>query len=132
MFQYLVLQLPCFGFHIHYSGRDSVEQIDLHERDKSGDNTDLDIIDNNKDSKESVSDKEDSLEHNKPQAHVPKNDKMNIDKESNWSPKEAPLMTKWAADVDPENPHPYYPRPMMVRNEWASLNGLWDFAIVDR
>ena len=57
---------------------------------------------------------------------------MNVDTKTGWSPKKAPLMTKWAEDVDPENPHPHYPRPLMVRQEWASLNGLWDFAIVDR
>ena len=24
-----------------------------------------------------------------------------------------------------------YPRPMMVRNEWVCLNGIWDYIITD-
>ena len=47
-----------------------------------------------------------------------------------WEPKGNHIKTRWAADVDPENILPEYPRPLMVRNEWANLNGLWDYAIV--
>ncbi|MGE5191724.1 MAG: beta-galactosidase, partial [Deltaproteobacteria bacterium] len=46
-----------------------------------------------------------------------------------WKPKRAPLMTRWAKEVDPKNPLPEYPRPQMVRDRWANLNGLWDYAI---
>ena len=46
-----------------------------------------------------------------------------------WASKEAPLMTKWSKDIDPENPHPEYPRPQLVRKKWRSLNGIWDFQI---
>ena len=46
-----------------------------------------------------------------------------------WASKEAPLMTKWSKDIDPENPHPEYPRPQLVRKKWKSLNGIWDFQI---
>ncbi len=46
-----------------------------------------------------------------------------------WAAKEAPLMTRWAADVSPDNVHPEYPRPQMEREEWLNLNGLWEFAI---
>src|SRR5689334_16269735 len=48
---------------------------------------------------------------------------------ADWKPLQAPLMTKWAKDVDPAKPHPEYPRPQMVRKDWLSLNGLWDYAI---
>ncbi|MEK7668535.1 MAG: sugar-binding domain-containing protein, partial [Gemmatimonadota bacterium] len=41
-------------------------------------------------------------------------------------------MTRWAAEVSPVNARPEYPRPMMVREEWLSLNGLWDYAITPR
>jgi len=46
-----------------------------------------------------------------------------------WKPAEGPLMTKWAGQVAPENAHPEYPRPQMVRADWLNLNGLWDYAI---
>jgi len=48
---------------------------------------------------------------------------------ADWQPKQAPLMTKWAKDVDPAKPHPEYPRPQMVRKDWLNLNGLWEFAV---
>ena len=44
-----------------------------------------------------------------------------------WKMKEAALMTPWAADVDPENVLPEYPRPIMEREEWLNLNGVWQF-----
>ena len=46
-----------------------------------------------------------------------------------WSPAEIPIQTPWAADVSPANAHPEYPRPQFVREKWASLNGLWDYAV---
>jgi hypothetical protein len=45
------------------------------------------------------------------------------------APAESPLQTRWAADVTPENAWREYPRPQLVRQEWESLNGLWDYAI---
>ncbi len=44
-----------------------------------------------------------------------------------WQAKEAPLMTRWAKDVDPESVHQEYPRPQMVREKWLNLNGMWQF-----
>ena len=49
-----------------------------------------------------------------------------------WAPAEGPLMTEWAAQVSPENVHPEYPRPQMVREQWENLNGLWQYAIVPK
>jgi hypothetical protein len=46
-----------------------------------------------------------------------------------WEPAKGPLMTRWAADVDPAAPLPEYPRPQLVRPDWQNLNGLWDYAI---
>ena len=46
-----------------------------------------------------------------------------------WKPVPGNIMTKWAADVTPENVWKEYPRPQMVRKDWLNLNGLWDFAI---
>jgi len=44
-----------------------------------------------------------------------------------WQPKKAPLMTRFAKDVDPNNVLPEYPRPQMVRSKWQNLNGLWQY-----
>ncbi len=44
-----------------------------------------------------------------------------------WAPKQAPLMTRWAAQVDPKNPLPEYPRPQLVRSQWQNLNGIWQY-----
>ncbi|MFN3651338.1 MAG: glycoside hydrolase family 2 protein [Armatimonadota bacterium] len=49
-----------------------------------------------------------------------------------WKPASAPLMTRWAKDVSPERVRPEYPRPLLQRKEWQSLNGLWEFAFDDR
>ena len=46
-----------------------------------------------------------------------------------WTPGDG-LKTRWAAEVDPANPLPEYPRPQMVRAEWQNLNGLWNYAIL--
>jgi len=48
-----------------------------------------------------------------------------------WEPAKGPLMTRWAADVDPAHPLPEYPRPQLVRAEWQNLNGLWSYALTD-
>jgi hypothetical protein len=46
-----------------------------------------------------------------------------------WAPAEIPIQTPWTAEVSPANAHPEYPRPQFVREKWASLNGLWDYAV---
>ncbi|NQT37270.1 MAG: glycoside hydrolase family 2 [Planctomycetes bacterium] len=48
-----------------------------------------------------------------------------------WKPAAGPLMTRWAKDVGPENAHPEYPRPQMVRRQWLNLNGLWQYAMAE-
>ncbi len=49
-----------------------------------------------------------------------------------WAPAGDRIKTKWAEDVSPANAHPEYPRPQMVRADWKSLNGLWDYAITPK
>src|SRR5262245_58371673 len=48
---------------------------------------------------------------------------------ADWRPVPGHIMTRWAADVNPRNPLPEYPRPQMERREWINLNGLWDYSI---
>ncbi|WP_235298556.1 glycoside hydrolase family 2 protein [Portibacter marinus] len=48
-----------------------------------------------------------------------------------WQPAGDKIKTSWASEVDPENPLPEYPRPIMKRDHWQSLNGLWDHAITE-
>ena len=44
-----------------------------------------------------------------------------------WQIAKGPLMTRWAKDVSPKNALPEYPRPQMVRSQWQSLNGIWQY-----
>ena len=46
-----------------------------------------------------------------------------------WKPVEGKLLSRFARDVSPANPLPDYPRPQLVRADWLSLNGLWQYAI---
>jgi hypothetical protein len=49
--------------------------------------------------------------------------------ELQWQIATNPINTRWAEQVNPKNPLPEYPRPMMVREKWKNLNGLWQYAI---
>jgi len=44
-----------------------------------------------------------------------------------WQQATGPLQTRWTREVSPENDHPEYPRPQLVRKEWLNLNGVWGF-----
>ena len=46
-----------------------------------------------------------------------------------WKPAGDKIKTEWASQIDPANVLPEYPRPIMERQEWKNLNGLWDYAI---
>ena len=48
-----------------------------------------------------------------------------------WAPVGNEIKTPWASEVNPKNVHQEYPRPQMVRQDWANLNGLWNYAITD-
>ena len=47
-----------------------------------------------------------------------------------WSPAGEHIRTPWAEQVDPRDPLPEYPRPLLQRDEWMNLNGLWDYAVL--
>ncbi len=42
------------------------------------------------------------------------------------------IMTKWGENFDPSNIWQEYPRPIMERQEWQNLNGLWEYAIIGK
>jgi len=49
-----------------------------------------------------------------------------------WKPAGERIKTEWAEKVDPANPLPEYPRPMLVREQWLNLNGLWNYSILPK
>ncbi|MBK8946868.1 MAG: chitobiase/beta-hexosaminidase C-terminal domain-containing protein [Ignavibacteriae bacterium] len=49
--------------------------------------------------------------------------------QNSWKPVEGNIKTRWAKDVDPNNPHPEYPRPNLIREDWINLNGLWNYEL---
>lgn len=49
-----------------------------------------------------------------------------------WKMVDGKIRTQWAEQVTPDNVWPEYPRPIMEREDWKNLNGLWDYAIVER
>jgi len=46
-----------------------------------------------------------------------------------WAPAGDKIKTQWAEKVDPSNVLPEYPRPLIQRNDWVNLNGLWEYSI---
>ena len=42
------------------------------------------------------------------------------------------IKTRWADQINPDKVLPEYPRPMMTRNQWENLNGLWNYAITPK
>jgi beta-galactosidase/beta-glucuronidase len=47
-----------------------------------------------------------------------------------WKPAGDKIKTAWANKVNPQNVLPEYPRPVMERQDWQNLNGLWEYAIL--
>ena len=48
-----------------------------------------------------------------------------------WKPDGDKIKTQWANKINTSAVLPEYPRPIMERNEWKNLNGLWEYAITD-
>lgn len=55
-----------------------------------------------------------------------------IGSSAQWKPVGEKIKTEWASQIVPSNVLPEYPRPIMQRSEWKNLNGLWNYAIVDK
>jgi beta-galactosidase/beta-glucuronidase len=49
-----------------------------------------------------------------------------------WKPAGNKIKTSWGEQLDPKNVLPEYPRPIMERNDWKNLNGLWKYAITPK
>ena len=49
-----------------------------------------------------------------------------------WKPAGDKIKTDWANQIDPNNVLSEYPRPIMERGEWKNLNGLWNYAIIEK
>ncbi|WP_417361047.1 glycoside hydrolase family 2 protein [Galbibacter sp.] len=47
----------------------------------------------------------------------------------NWKPVGDKIKTKWAEQIDVNSVLPEYPRPIIEREQWKNLNGLWDYSI---
>lgn len=52
--------------------------------------------------------------------------------QAQWKAVNTHIMTTWGEQLNPDNVLADYPRPIMTRNEWSNLNGLWNYAIVDK
>ncbi|MDR2627617.1 MAG: beta-galactosidase, partial [Dysgonamonadaceae bacterium] len=46
-----------------------------------------------------------------------------------WQAAGDKIKTKWAEVINPNKVLPEYPRPILERNDWQNLNGLWEYAI---
>jgi beta-galactosidase/beta-glucuronidase len=49
-----------------------------------------------------------------------------------WKPAGDNLKSKWTKDVNVNNVLSDYPRPLMVRDQWKNLNGLWKYTITPK
>ena len=52
--------------------------------------------------------------------------------QAQWKPAGNKIQTKWAEEVNPEQVLPEYPRPIMQRQDWKNLNGLWKYALINK
>ncbi|WAJ71777.1 glycoside hydrolase family 2 protein [Catenovulum adriaticum] len=49
-----------------------------------------------------------------------------------WSAQADVMLTPWGEQITPDNVWQQYPRPQLQRQNWLNLNGLWQYAVVDR
>jgi beta-galactosidase/beta-glucuronidase len=49
-----------------------------------------------------------------------------------WKPAGERIKTRWAEEISPASVWEAYPRPLLQRERWKNLNGLWDYSITPR
>ena len=49
-----------------------------------------------------------------------------------WKPAGDKIKTKWAEEMNTSNVLPEYPRPILEREDWKNLNGLWNYSILPK
>jgi len=49
--------------------------------------------------------------------------------QAQWKPAGDHIRTTWAEKIDVNHVLPEYPRPIMERQDWSNLNGLWSYAV---
>ena len=52
--------------------------------------------------------------------------------QKDWKIAGEKITTQWAADVHPAKVLTEYPRPLLQRSDWQSLNGLWQYSILPK
>ncbi|MBB5353300.1 beta-galactosidase [Haloferula luteola] len=52
--------------------------------------------------------------------------------QADWKPVEGRIMTDWAKKLDPSHVWDEYPRPLLERDAWTNLNGLWDYQVASK
>ena len=55
-----------------------------------------------------------------------------IGSSAQWKPAGDKIKTDWASRINPANVLPEYPRPIMERSDWKNLNGLWNYAVINK
>jgi len=54
---------------------------------------------------------------------------LTITMQAQWKPAGDHIRTAWAEKIDVKNVLPEYPRPVLERQDWSNLNGLWSYAV---
>jgi len=54
---------------------------------------------------------------------------LTITMQAQWKPAGNHIRTAWADKIDVKNVLPEYPRPVLERQDWSNLNGLWSYAV---
>ena len=55
---------------------------------------------------------------------------LTLNAAAQWKPAGDKIRTEWTDKIDPNKVWPEYPRPLMERQDWLNLNGLWDYTIL--